>query len=559
MYLTRVPFWTLVEDPWTVIDPLLSEAPDVTAKLTPVCRALGVDKNELAAKRAMATYTRLTSSAVAIGSNNSVDATATSIQASSGSSAGNGNNVHGSPCDTTLATAMESVRAIACPLRRVRVWAWMGATERNRNDELALRWVLHGLEEINGYKRFLKSRMKGEQLLAVQGMSYHIVSFRRCHHHHHHHHHSFPPLTVDPGSIEREESTVEEMMAIRYVVTAHSTTHPCSPNPLLIHSLTFTAFPIASSASCLRRDTLTADLTHLRCEKALKRLDVATRQLFSTYSPGLALALVPSAGDGEDNQRSLLAPSFVQHLCPHIDDPATLLRKAFMLTIETAWDGRFCSLRGFGQEALCTADIIGFQSQAEIPPTVLSFLHNCGATMAEIALRCAHIWTSSTTSPTSSDPSVGGVKSQSSSSGGGAQGGAGLELLRHEMIGKMLADVGDLYSSSSTSTNGMAGPGIGAAGLGMSSTLPTPSTNNPSHSRSLASHVTSSLGHGGGALSAWGLEGDSTLRASSAESKREAQLMKLYPQYNDNPALHIPFLPSTFANPTLIPLCSAAA
>ena len=196
-----------------------------------------------------------------------------------------------------------------------------------------------------------------------------------------------------------------------------------------------------------------------------------------------------------------------------------------MLAIETAWDGRFCSLRGFGQEALCTADIIGFHSQAGVPPTVLAFLHNCGSTMAEIALRCAHTWTP----PPSSDPSLGGVKSQSQSSsagsgsGSGSQGGAGLEMLRHEMIGKMLADVGDLHPSSSGSTNGMAGPGIGAAGLGISSTLPTPSANNPSHSRTLASHVTSSLGHGGGggALSAWGLEGDSTLRASSAESKQK--------------------------------------
>ena len=203
MYLTRVPFWTLVDDPWTVIEPLLSEAPDVTAKLTPVCRALGVDKNELAAKRAMATYARLTAAAAAVvtGSSSSAVATAglatapTAVQ--SGSVGGSG----GSPCDAALATAVESVRAIACPLRRVRVWAWMVATERNRNDELALRWVLHGLEEINGYKRLLKSRMKGEQHLAAQGTR-HIISYHNFHSqrphpfHHHHHHHHYPIIII---------------------------------------------------------------------------------------------------------------------------------------------------------------------------------------------------------------------------------------------------------------------------------------------------------------------------------------------------------------------------
>ena len=189
-----------MEDPWAVIDPLLSEAPDVTAKLTPVCRALGVDKNELAAKRAMATYARLTASAAAVTASSSnaaaimgvtgtpktasvVTSAATSFTSVPGGGS-NGSAGSGSvgPSDAALATAIESVRAIACPLRRVRVWAWMSTTERNRNDELALRWVLNGLEEINGYKRLLKSRMKGDQHLAAQGMrhitSSHVMSCR---------------------------------------------------------------------------------------------------------------------------------------------------------------------------------------------------------------------------------------------------------------------------------------------------------------------------------------------------------------------------------------------
>ena len=52
---------------------------------------------------------------------------------------------------------------------------------------------------------------------------------------------------------------------------------------------------------------------------------------------------------------------------PHLNTVRSLLLpQAFMLTIDTAWDGRFCSLRGFGQETLCTADIIGYQGEWNI-------------------------------------------------------------------------------------------------------------------------------------------------------------------------------------------------
>jgi hypothetical protein len=43
-YMTRIPFWPLLSDPWSIIGPLLASAPEVAAKLSPLCRALGIEK-----------------------------------------------------------------------------------------------------------------------------------------------------------------------------------------------------------------------------------------------------------------------------------------------------------------------------------------------------------------------------------------------------------------------------------------------------------------------------------------------------------------------------------
>ena len=56
MYLTRIPLWNLLDDPWGVIEPIMIAYPDIAAKLTPICKALMIDKNEFTAKKLMASY-----------------------------------------------------------------------------------------------------------------------------------------------------------------------------------------------------------------------------------------------------------------------------------------------------------------------------------------------------------------------------------------------------------------------------------------------------------------------------------------------------------------------
>jgi hypothetical protein len=58
VYLTRIPFWNVLENPWATLEPIMKSYPDISVKLTPLCKALLIDKNAYLSKQLIASYTQ---------------------------------------------------------------------------------------------------------------------------------------------------------------------------------------------------------------------------------------------------------------------------------------------------------------------------------------------------------------------------------------------------------------------------------------------------------------------------------------------------------------------
>ena len=62
VYLTRIPTWTLLKEPWALLDPLMSTYPDIAAKLYSLWRPLYLDKDVFLVRQLMAKYTSMRNS-----------------------------------------------------------------------------------------------------------------------------------------------------------------------------------------------------------------------------------------------------------------------------------------------------------------------------------------------------------------------------------------------------------------------------------------------------------------------------------------------------------------
>ena len=59
IYKTRIPFWVLLEDPWSIIDPLMTADTEYVSKLAPMCTFLHIDKDEFHSRAIMSSYPRV--------------------------------------------------------------------------------------------------------------------------------------------------------------------------------------------------------------------------------------------------------------------------------------------------------------------------------------------------------------------------------------------------------------------------------------------------------------------------------------------------------------------
>jgi hypothetical protein len=120
-YRTRLPLWSLLKDPWGVLEPLMRCLPGVAKRIFPLCDALQIDADELHARSAQAAYVGACQGTL-------IDSAAT-------------DNDTGLGVGSALELFTESTSYIASPEAKAENWQWL--YERDKRDPLR-GTVLHG-------------------------------------------------------------------------------------------------------------------------------------------------------------------------------------------------------------------------------------------------------------------------------------------------------------------------------------------------------------------------------------------------------------------------------
>lgn len=128
-FKTRLPFWSLLEEPWAIIEPLMAADPDAATKLSPLCTILHIDKDEFYSRAIMSSYTHAYeasgsksfvtenyNSSVTIGVDQKV------VEASK----------------LALNSVRDSIGLIAGCFRQIELWRWVFEKELHTNPSIAV-------------------------------------------------------------------------------------------------------------------------------------------------------------------------------------------------------------------------------------------------------------------------------------------------------------------------------------------------------------------------------------------------------------------------------------
>ena len=155
IYKSRIPFWVLLEDPWSIIDPLMASSDtEMVTKLAPMCSFLHIEKDEFYARSIMASYTQIVEICAQIAHTkhtqgkiidthkndptteykNMTNSTINSTTSTSTSSI----TIDVEKMNTTvIQTIKTSLESILNPYRRVEVWKWIFEKEMSLNQSIA--------------------------------------------------------------------------------------------------------------------------------------------------------------------------------------------------------------------------------------------------------------------------------------------------------------------------------------------------------------------------------------------------------------------------------------
>jgi hypothetical protein len=121
VYQERIPLWPLMEDPWSVLDALLTALPESAVKLAPLCGPLRLDKSDFNVRKIIALYSRMTSTTTAA-------AAAVSVEVRSAS------YVEGKRAAMAAASEAIDVSLIG-PLQQMELWHWIYERELKAGDD----------------------------------------------------------------------------------------------------------------------------------------------------------------------------------------------------------------------------------------------------------------------------------------------------------------------------------------------------------------------------------------------------------------------------------------
>lgn len=128
-YRERIPLWQLLEEPWSVLDPLLTHVPESAGKLAPLCLPLRLDKADFNFRKIMALYARMT---------NKIDVDSVTAKAPSGQAELSVSIREGKRA--ALQATSEAIDAsLTNPLQQLKLWQWVYDREvANGDDEHAM-------------------------------------------------------------------------------------------------------------------------------------------------------------------------------------------------------------------------------------------------------------------------------------------------------------------------------------------------------------------------------------------------------------------------------------
>jgi len=136
VYSSRIPMWQLLEDPWSVLEPLMRSCPSIAGKLYPLSAVLALDQNEFYAQRAMCTYSHMTDRrARLLLPRDALDPSGGGTDTALGL-------VYASPLDAIE----EAVDVMTSGLRKVELWRWVFEKERPRDAEVAMNALQRALD-----------------------------------------------------------------------------------------------------------------------------------------------------------------------------------------------------------------------------------------------------------------------------------------------------------------------------------------------------------------------------------------------------------------------------
>lgn len=169
-YHYRLPFWKLISEPWTLLEPLMIVDSEIGPKLAPLCPFLQIERDEFYVKRAIHLYTRCS-----LQQSTTVLVDSTPLVPSSSSSS--------TTIPLQLSPQMESllkdIHDIASctkkPLTRVKIWRLVYEMEKDRNSHIALKALQTALEVFHQIRLIPTITESEQQQQQYHDMKYEII------------------------------------------------------------------------------------------------------------------------------------------------------------------------------------------------------------------------------------------------------------------------------------------------------------------------------------------------------------------------------------------------
>lgn len=142
-YTTRLPLWNLIEDPWAILEPIMTDSPEGASQLAPLCTRLHLSRDEFFGRRALANYERTRCSREKLSTHEEKVKFMQDV-------------------DDLMITVVD-------PMQKVDIWKQIFEKEVNRDDVIALLALEEALKEVRQHSSYARgSNAKSDDVYMVE-------------------------------------------------------------------------------------------------------------------------------------------------------------------------------------------------------------------------------------------------------------------------------------------------------------------------------------------------------------------------------------------------------